>query len=141
MSDAKRVATRRPTRRDDSMSVQGIRERIDSGFRVTLQQLCVAHQVGLSKIYQDIHECKLVVVKEGRRTFVEAAVAAAYLRGEAMPRGVKGADISDPDNIGRCGAATFKAQQGEARMARVEQLAAEIEAEIAARRAAEGRAS
>lgn len=135
IKESAKEPTRRPTKRDDLTDINDIRARIDGGFRITLQQLCVAHQVGLTTIYKDIHSGRLIVQKEGRRTFVEAIVAQAYLRGDDMPKGMKGDDISSPSNVGRAGAAAFKTQQGEARMARVEALAREIEAELTEGRA------
>lgn len=128
-TDKTKETTRRATKSHNPASIVDIMARVDAGLRITLQQLCVAHQVGLTLLYKDINSGRLIVRKEGRRTFVEANVARAYMAGEPMPKGVVGDDISSSDNIGRHGAAAFKTQQGEARMARIEALAREIEAE------------
>jgi hypothetical protein len=110
--------------------------RMNADLPMSPAQVCAVAGNSLTKLYSDIKAGKLAVRKNGRQTEIMGSWARLYINGQPMPKGVVGADISVADNIGRHGAATFKQRQGEARMARIEALATEIEAE---RR--EGRAS
>ncbi|MBM3654674.1 MAG: hypothetical protein FJX06_17955 [Alphaproteobacteria bacterium] len=117
----------------DAGDIAAIQTRIDTDGWMTLAEVAAMRREGLSKTYESIKQGLLVVEKRGRRTFVRGSIARLYIDNKPMPKGVKGADLSADDNPARAGAANFKVAQGEARMAQIEQLAAEIEAEIAAR--------
>jgi len=86
--------TRRPTKSRDESDIKYILARIDGGLNISVQQLCIAREVGPTKVYADVNAGRLFIRKNGTRTYIEPDVARAYLAGEPMPRDAKGDSLS-----------------------------------------------